>query len=120
MQPSPAKSAHEAVAPPLPHQELQRAIDIQARHEQELFAHAGVIGVAVGRNGDTSTEPAFIIFLDRGANASSLPRNIEGVSVQIVRTGRLRHPSPVISSIHSCSVIHTSAVNLRVSCHFSF
>ncbi len=88
--PSLANSAHVATPASISHQELQRAVDIQSRHEQELFAHAGVIGVAVGRNGDTSTEPAFILFLDREASASSLPLDIEGVPVQVARSGRFR------------------------------
>jgi len=86
--PSLASSAHENPATPLAHQELQRAIDIQSRHEQELFAYTGVIGVAVGRNGDTSSLPALLVFVDREASPYGLPRDVEGLPVRIVHTGR--------------------------------
>lgn len=86
--PSMVNSAHENPTTPLAHRQLQRSIDIQSRHEQELFAYNGVIGVAVGRNGDTSSLPALLVFVDREAPPPSLPGELEDLPVRIVHTGR--------------------------------
>jgi hypothetical protein len=69
---------------------------VQARHERELLRYPNVVGVATGtptRRGQPTAGPALLVLVSRKvpeselAPAERLPREIEGVPVDVVATG---------------------------------
>ncbi len=84
----PKASQQLATAVPLRHEEVERAIEVQSRHEQEFFAHPEVVGVGVGRHQDGSGLAALVVFVDRNSTRPSLPAAVEGIPVRVVLTGR--------------------------------
>ena len=79
---------HPATAVPVRHEEVERAMEVQSRHETEFFAHPEVVGVGVGRYQDGSALAALVVFADRNSKRPSLPAEVEGVPVRVVLTGR--------------------------------
>lgn len=67
--------------------ELRRVEDIQARHEDELFAIPGVVGVGIGLGSGTKYE--FLVFVEHKTPESTrnIPSTVEGTSVRIMDTG---------------------------------
>ncbi len=71
---------------------LERAIEVKARHTEALFGVAGVVGVGVGHNGDSS--PAVIIFTET-PGVRGLPAFLEGVPVVVRASGKFfARPKP--------------------------
>jgi hypothetical protein len=77
---------------------IQRAMDVKHRHEEELMAQPGVIGVGVGfrdQGGAQSTEVAIVVLVEKKRPASELaldqllPRELEGVPVDVLETGSI-------------------------------
>jgi hypothetical protein len=70
---------------------------VQARHERELLRYPNVVGVATGtptRGGQpASAEPCLLVLVTRKLPPSELgpgellPREIEGVPIDVVETG---------------------------------
>jgi hypothetical protein len=87
-------------------QELGRQAEVaavHARRERELLRYPNVVGVAGGmctRGGESSEEPCLLIFVERKVPESELepggilPREIDGVPVDVVEAGR---PKPLSS-----------------------
>ena len=65
---------------------LSHAITVKDRHENQLFAHAGVVGVGVG----VADGNAVIDVLAARANVAGIPRSIDGVTVVTRVSGRIR------------------------------
>ena len=72
---------------------------VQARHERELLRYPNVVGVATGtptRGGQPAGEPGLLVLVSRKLPASELgrdellPREIEGVPVDVVETGPIQ------------------------------
>ncbi len=71
---------------------LQRAIEVKERHAEALLGVSGVVGAAVGHNGDSS--PAIIIFTDT-PGVRGLPTSLEGVPVIVQVSGKFfAQPKP--------------------------
>ena len=64
---------------------LSRAIQAQERNTQSLFSVPGVVGTGVGVN--ASGRPVIKIYAESGVGG--IPRNIDGVPVQVVITGAI-------------------------------
>jgi hypothetical protein len=69
---------------------------VQARHERELLRYPNVVGVATGtptRRGKPTAGPGLLVLVSRKvperelAPEERLPREIEGVPVDVVETG---------------------------------
>jgi hypothetical protein len=72
---------------------------VQARHERELLRYPNVVGVATGtptRGGQPAGGPALLVLVSRKVPASELgpdellPRELEGVPVDVVETGAIK------------------------------
>lgn len=75
----------QAAPPPDGPPGLERAIEAKERHEEALLTTPGVVGVAVGLNGDNS--PSVIIFTEtRGVRR--LPASLDGVPVVVQVSGK--------------------------------
>jgi hypothetical protein len=70
---------------------------VQAEHEADLMRYAHVVGVAIGtctRGGSRSEEPCLVVFVDRKlperalGPGALLPRELDGVPVDVVEVGR--------------------------------
>lgn len=85
MQPSGA--AHVAEPAPLAHQEVARALEVQAQREGELFRLGGVVGVAVGRS-QSPDRAGLVVFVESEASAKSVSPELDGVPVRVVVSGR--------------------------------
>jgi hypothetical protein len=64
---------------------LSRAIQAQERNSQSLFSVPGVVGTGVGVN--ASGRPVIKIYAESGV--VGIPRNVDGVPVQVVVTGAI-------------------------------
>ena len=71
---------------------------VQARHERELLRYPNVVGVASGtptRGGKPAAGPAILVLVSRKvpegelASEERLPRELEGVPVDVVETGAI-------------------------------
>lgn len=72
---------------------------VRARHEQMLLGFPHVVGVATGmrtREGGPTGAPAILVFVDRKVDEDELapdevlPRELDGVPVEVVETGGVR------------------------------
>ncbi|MGH2545603.1 MAG: hypothetical protein ACRDHJ_01860 [Actinomycetota bacterium] len=79
------------------------AAAVLARHESELLRYPNVVGAAVGvrtRGGKPTGEPCLVIYVERKvpqselAEGETLPRQVEGVPVDVVPVGRVRPLAP--------------------------
>ncbi len=77
-------------------QGLETAIVAQEDHTDFLLSISGVVGTAVGHNGDGA--PAVLIFTE-AAGIPGLPRSLDGVPVQVQVTGKL-------FALHHCKGKH--------------
>ena len=73
----------------LPQSELERAVQIKARHSAELMSNSKVFGVGVGASKDSPGEAAIVIYIDRDSQLS-MPLEMDGTRTQIVRTDPFR------------------------------
>jgi hypothetical protein len=74
--------------PPIPPEEVTRAIAIQARYEDELMKNPAVIGVAVSRSLGDAKRASLLVFVERGRERPVLPAQLDDLAVQVVSTGR--------------------------------
>ena len=65
-------------------EETQRLAKIQNRHEKEIMALPGVLGIGVGLN-QQKRDLAFLVVVDKKAEMPKLPADIEGVPVIVER-----------------------------------
>jgi len=65
---------------------LERAIEVKERHEKVLLGVTGVVGVAVGLNGDN--RPSVIIFTET-PGVRGLPASLDGVPVVAQVSGKI-------------------------------
>jgi len=79
--------------------QIQRAVEIKTRHEESLMQHPGVVGVGVGmrqKGGQPTDEVSIVIMvekkhpLDQLDPKDVLPREIEGIPVDVLETGEIR------------------------------
>jgi hypothetical protein len=72
---------------------------VQARREHELMSYPNVVGLATGRcarGGKQSEEPCLLVFVERKRPEDDLepggvlPREIDGVPVDVVEVGTLK------------------------------
>jgi hypothetical protein len=79
------------------------AAAVLARHESELLRYPNVVGAAVGvrmREGKPTGEPCLVIYVERKvpeselAEGEALPREVDGVPVDVVPVGRVRPLAP--------------------------
>jgi hypothetical protein len=72
--------------------EVELTAAVKERHELDLFALPGVMGVGVGRLDDEKalTEPAIIVYVDadRAAMPRNIPTEIDGVKVRVIAHDR--------------------------------
>lgn len=77
----------------------ERAEQVKARHEAELMAIPGVVGVGVGfrqRNGMPTNEVAIVVMVKRKLSPDTikvgekLPAKLEGIPVDVQETGEIR------------------------------
>jgi hypothetical protein len=75
-----------------------RIADVRARHEAELMRYPNVVGVADGvatRGGESTGERCIVIYVSTKlpaselAAAAMLPREIDGVRIDVVEVGRI-------------------------------
>jgi hypothetical protein len=61
---------------------------IKERHEADLFARAGVIGVGIGADQNDPTEPVIMVYVEsgKGSRAKGFPTDLEGVKVRVIPT----------------------------------
>jgi hypothetical protein len=80
-------------------QNMQRALEVKRRHEQELLRKANVVAVGVGyrtQGGQQTQEVAIVVSVKNKVPLSNLkpgdriPASIEGVPVDVVETGVIR------------------------------
>jgi hypothetical protein len=72
--------------------------DVRARHEAELMRYPNVVGVADGiatRSGESTGEQCIVVYVSTKLPASELaaeavlPRELDGVRVDVVQVGRI-------------------------------
>jgi len=68
--------------------DLDFARTIKERHEMDLFARPGVIGVGVGAVDDNSTEAAIIVYVNTpgGSHPYGFPSELDGVKLRVIPT----------------------------------
>jgi len=68
--------------------DLDFARTIKERHEMDLFARPGVIGVGVGAMDDNSTEAAIIVYVNapQGSLPHGFPSEMDGVKLRVIPT----------------------------------
>ena len=68
--------------------DLDFARTIKERHEIDLFARPGVIGVGVGAVDDNSTEAAIIVYVNTpgGTHPQGFPSELDGVKLRVIPT----------------------------------
>ena len=68
--------------------DLDFARTIKERHEIDLFARPGVIGVGVGALDDNSTEAAIIVYVNTpgGTHPQRFPSELDGVKLRVIPT----------------------------------
>ena len=75
-----------------------RIAEVRARHEAEIMRRANVVGVAEGiriRRGKPTGQPCIVVYVERKVprakldNGDLIPRQIEGVPVDVVEVGRI-------------------------------
>jgi hypothetical protein len=80
-------------------QNMQHALEVKRRHEQELMSKANVVAVGIGyrtRGGQQIQEVAIVVSVKNKVPASKLkpsdriPATIEGLPVDVVETGIIR------------------------------
>jgi hypothetical protein len=80
-----------------------QAAAVLARHQDELLGYPNVVGTAVGlrtRGGRPSDERCVVVYVQRKvpdselAEGETLPRQIEGVPVDVVEVGRVQPLTP--------------------------
>ena len=88
----PASALTHAVTPlDLPTAELSKALEVHHRHAQSLASDPAVVAVAVGRSQKHPGTAVIDVFVERGRSpAISLPGELDGVEVQIIRSGRFK------------------------------
>lgn len=69
--------------------ELKSLVEIQARHEAEVLAIPGVVGIGIGpaADADRLEFKLYVSELDAAAR-QAIPRDLEGVPVKVEVTGR--------------------------------
>lgn len=65
---------------------LAKAIEVQERHNPTLLGIRGVVGTAVGVT--EAGQPAVLV-LTEGPGVSGLPRSLDGVTVEVLVTGKI-------------------------------
>jgi hypothetical protein len=74
------------------------AAEVRARHEAELMRYPNVVGVADGiasRRGESTGEQCIVVYVSTKVPASELaaeamlPREVDGVRVDVVEVGRI-------------------------------
>jgi hypothetical protein len=66
---------------------MSRIEQVQERHEEELMATRGVVGVGIG---ERRGEPVLLVMVsERTPEVGRLPREIEGVPVEIEVVGEI-------------------------------
>jgi hypothetical protein len=80
-----------------------RVAEVRARHEAELMRYPNVVGVAEGiatRGGESTGELCIVVYVSTKVPASELaadavlPRELDGVRVDVVEVGRIEAQSP--------------------------
>ena len=75
-----------------------RIAEVRARHETELLRYPNVVGVAEGirtKGGKPTGEPCLVVYVERKIprakldKSEILPREIEGIPVDVVEVGRV-------------------------------
>jgi hypothetical protein len=78
---------------------IQQAMAVKARHESQLMQKANVVGVGIGfreRSGRLTDEVALVVNVTRKLSSDQLapedliPREIEGVPVDVREVGEIR------------------------------
>jgi hypothetical protein len=67
---------------------MEALMQIQARHEHEIMAKAGVLGMGIGL-GDDGREPVFLVLVERDVPMPALPTQLENVKVKTKRSDRI-------------------------------
>ena len=80
-------SKQVAQMPELPEQAAEQAGQVLDLHRGDLMSRPSVLGVGVGRSDRNEAEAAIIIYVDKTAGPRpQLPRNLDGLRVQVVET----------------------------------
>lgn len=79
----------------LPEQEVERAMALQFKYENEILQNPGVLGVAVGREEANPGKVALVVFVEREGKPPLLPKTLGGLSVRMIPTG---HFGPGVSA----------------------
>lgn len=69
---------------------IKQASEVKARHEDDLLARPGVVGVGVGLHqqaGQPTDQVAIIIMIEQPV--PDLPQQIEGFTVDVLNTGTI-------------------------------
>ena len=66
--------------------EVERAMTLQSKYEDDLLRMPGVLGVAIGRDEQRDGKAALLVFVDRAREAPSLPATLDGLSVRRIFT----------------------------------
>ena len=93
----------------LPEHEVERAMALQFKYENEILQNPGVLGVAVGREEANPGKVALVVFVEREGKPPLLPKTLGGLSVRMIPTG---HFGPgVLPGRRARSSCHPSAAN---------
>ena len=93
----------------LPEHEVERAMAVQFKYENEILQNPGVLGVAVGREEANPGKVALVVFVEREGKPPLLPKTLGGLSVRMIPTG---HFGPgVLPGRRARSSCHPSAAN---------
>lgn len=69
--------------------DVESARAIKERHEPDLFARPGVIGVGVGADDQQPEEPVIVVYVETGAGAAlprGFPEELDGIKVKVIPT----------------------------------
>ncbi len=80
-----------SASPPAGPPGLERAIEVQSRHNADLLDTAGVVGTAVGL---TNGQPVIQVLLER-AGIGGIPASLEGIPVEPQVTGKITAIGPM-------------------------
>ena len=69
----------------LPEQAADRASAVLELYRANLMATPGVIGAGVGATSENETEPAIVVYVDRGAsNRPQFAQSLDGVAIRVI------------------------------------